>query len=89
MADAGSLVVSDAERGGKHQRLPRHESNEQVMNGTLQQQIVSKFLEKLAESEHLDARQIGLLRTLLRDSKRPKADDFLKIFSLTANGDVE
>ena len=59
------------------------------MTGTLQQQISSKFLEKMAESDHVNTLQIQRLRKLLTDSKRPKADDFVKIFSDTANGDIE
>jgi hypothetical protein len=57
--------------------------------GTLQQQIAERFLAKLAESKHIDAGKIEHLRKLLTDSRRPKADDFLKIFSLPAGGDVK
>jgi len=56
---------------------------------TLQQQIASKFLERLAESKQVDASKVEQLRKLLTDSKRPKADDFVKIFSLPAGGDVK
>jgi hypothetical protein len=56
---------------------------------TLQQQIASKFLEKLAESKQVDAPKIQQLKKLLTDSKRPKADDFVKIFSLPAGGDIK
>lgn len=56
---------------------------------TLQQQIAEKFLAKLAESKHVDAEKIDQLRTLLADSKKPKADDFVKIFSLPAGGDLK
>jgi len=56
---------------------------------TLQQQIASKFLERLAESKQVDAGKVEQLRKLLTDSKRPKADDFVKIFSLPAGGDVK
>ena len=56
---------------------------------TLQQQIAEKFLAKLAESKDVDAEKIELLRTLLANSRKPKADDFVKIFSLPAGGDLK
>jgi hypothetical protein len=56
---------------------------------TLQQQIAEKFLTKLAESKDMDAEKIDQLRTLLANSKKPKADDFVKIFSLPAGGDLK
>jgi len=55
---------------------------------TLQQQLAEKFLEKLAESKQVDTEKIEQLRLLLRDSKKVKADDLVKIFSLPAGGDV-
>lgn len=56
---------------------------------TLQQQIAEKFLAKLAESKDLDSDKIDQLRTLLASNKKPKADDFVKIFSLPAGGDLK
>jgi len=56
---------------------------------TLQQQIAEKFLAKLAESKQVDADKIEQLRQLLADGKKVKADDFVKIFSLPAGGDVK
>jgi hypothetical protein len=56
---------------------------------TLQQQIAEKFLAKLAESKQVDAEKIEQLGQLLADAKRVKADDFVKIFSLPAGGDVK
>ena len=56
---------------------------------TLQQQIAEKFLAKLAESKHLDSDKIAQLKKLLSDNKKPKADDFVKVFSLPAGGDVK
>jgi len=55
---------------------------------TLQQQIAEKFLAKLAESKKVDADKIKQLRKLLSDSKKVKADEFVKIFSLPAGGDL-
>ncbi len=56
---------------------------------TLQQQIVEKFLAKLAESKDLDAEKIDQLRKLLADSKKLKADELVKIFALPAGGDFK
>ncbi|MGH8627559.1 MAG: hypothetical protein ACREYC_20590 [Gammaproteobacteria bacterium] len=56
---------------------------------TLQQQIAEKFLAKLAESKDLDAERIDQLRKLLANSKKLKADDLVKIFSLAAGGDLK
>ena len=56
---------------------------------TLQQRIAEKFLTKLAESNQVDAEQIGELRKLLADGKKLKADDLVKIFSLSPGGDLK
>ncbi len=57
---------------------------------TLQQQIAEKFLAKLEQSKAVDAEKIDQLRSLLADSnKKLKADDFVKIFSTPAGGDVK
>jgi hypothetical protein len=56
---------------------------------TLQQQIAAKFLAKLGESKDVDAEKIEQLRTLLASSKKPKADDFVKIFLFPAGGDLK
>ena len=56
---------------------------------TLQKQIANKFLSKLVESKDVDAEKIDQLRTLLADTKKLKADDLVKIFSLPAGGDLK
>lgn len=56
---------------------------------TLQQSIVEKFLTKLAESEEVDAEKVEQLRILLVDAKKPKPEDFVKIFSVPAGGDLK
>ena len=56
---------------------------------TLQQQIAEKFLAKLTKSKTVDADKIDQLRTVLADSKKLKADEFVKIFSLPAGGDLK
>ena len=55
---------------------------------TLQQKIAAAFLTKLTEVKNVDAGKIDQLRTLLGSGKKPKADDFLKIFTTLAGGDV-
>jgi flagellar biosynthesis/type III secretory pathway M-ring protein FliF/YscJ len=56
---------------------------------TLQEKIAEKFLAKLADSKNVDAAKVDELRALLSDGKKPKADDFIRIFSLPAGGDLK
>jgi len=56
---------------------------------TLQQKIGEKFLATLAEGKALDAEKIEELRKLLADGKKPKADDFAKIFTAAGEGVVK
>jgi hypothetical protein len=56
---------------------------------TLQQQIAEKFLVKLAESKDVETKKIDQLRILLADSKKLKADDLVKVFTLPAGGDIK
>lgn len=56
---------------------------------TLQQKIVEKFLTKLASSEDVDPAKVEALRILLADGKKPKADEFARIFSLPAGTDLK
>lgn len=57
---------------------------------TLQQIISEKFLAKLADSKEVDAAKIDELRTLLlTDGKKPKVEDFVRVFSLPAGGDLK
>jgi hypothetical protein len=48
---------------------------------SLKQTIVAKFLADLAERKSLDERKIELLRKLLAENPKIKADDFVKVFS--------
>ena len=57
--------------------------------GTLQQKIAGKFLEALSVGKTLDDDKIEQLRLLLADNKKPKSEDFLKIFTAPAGGDVK
>ena len=56
---------------------------------TLQQKIADKFLVTLAASKDVDSAKIEQVRQLLADNKKPKADDFVKIFSAPVGGDVK
>lgn len=56
---------------------------------TLQQLIAAKFLDRLALSKDIDAVKIEQLRKLLKNNLRPKVDDFVKLFSLPAGGDIK
>jgi hypothetical protein len=56
---------------------------------TLQQIIADKFLATLAGGKDVDAEKIKQLRELLADGKKPKADDFVKIFTGSTGGDVK
>lgn len=56
---------------------------------TLQQKIAGKFLATLTAGKTLDNGKIEQLRKLLAESKKPKADDFIKIFAAPAGGDVK
>jgi hypothetical protein len=55
---------------------------------TLQQQILEKFLAKLADSEGFDAAKIEQLRGLLARGKKPKPDELVAVFSLPVGGDL-
>jgi hypothetical protein len=55
---------------------------------TLQQTISEQFLNKLAEAENISPEKINQLRALLGQNKRPKPEDFVKIFSLSS-GDLQ
>jgi hypothetical protein len=56
---------------------------------TLQQQIAEKFLAKLAGSKDVDADKVDQLRAVLAGNRKVKAEDFVKIFSLPAGGDLK
>jgi hypothetical protein len=61
----------------------------EVLMPTLQQTIAEKFFAKLSEGKAMDSEKIEQLRSLLAGSKKPKAEDFVKIFTLPAGGDVK
>ena len=53
---------------------------------TLQQQIAEKFL---AASKDVDIEKIEQLRRLLADTKKPKPEEFVRFFWLTAGDDLK
>lgn len=57
--------------------------------GTLQQKIAGKFLATLREGKALDDNKLDELEKLLGSDKKPKSDDFVKIFTAPAGGDVK
>ena len=56
---------------------------------TLHQQIAARFLAKLTESKQIDADKIEQLKKLLTGNKKPKAEDFVKLFTIPVGGDVK
>ena len=56
---------------------------------SLQQQIADKFLAALADSGNVDAEKIDQLRQLLTRGKKPKADEFFRIFTAPAGGEIK
>ena len=56
---------------------------------TLQQKIAETVLAKLAEAKEIDAAKLAQIKALLAANKKPKVDDFVKVFSLPARGDVK
>ncbi|WP_197520922.1 hypothetical protein [Bradyrhizobium icense] len=56
---------------------------------TLQKTIADKFLAKLAEDEDFDSKKIEQITGLLAADKKPKADDFAKVFASDDAGDIE
>ena len=57
--------------------------------GTLQEKIASKFLATLREKKALGDSNLEQLEKLLANSKKPKSDDFIKIFTAPAEGEVK
>lgn len=53
---------------------------------TIQQTIAEKFLAKITESKAVEAAKIEWLRALLADTKIPKPDDFVRIFTRHGDG---
>lgn len=58
------------------------------MMATLQQTIAERFLDKLTETKGISPEKLDQLRTLLAETKRPKPEEFVEIFSLPS-GDLK
>ena len=56
---------------------------------TLQKSIADKFLAKLAEDADFNSKKIEQITNLLVADKKPKADDFAKVFASDDAGDIE
>jgi len=56
---------------------------------TLQQEIAAKFLTRLAESKEISAEKIEKLKLALSVDKKPKAEDYIKIFSEPDHGELK
>lgn len=56
---------------------------------TLQQKIAEQFLAKFAQTKDADATKIDQLRKLLAEKKKPTAEDFVRIFTLPAGGELK
>lgn len=48
---------------------------------TLHSEIIEKFLARLEKAEHVDSLKREQLQKLLKETKKPKADELIKIFS--------
>jgi hypothetical protein len=56
---------------------------------TLQQEIAEKFLAQLEESKKVSANKVEKLRAALSGQKKPKVDDFVRIFTEPDEGDIK
>ncbi len=56
---------------------------------TLQQEIVTSFLKELDEAKCIDAQKIDIFRGLLSDGKKLRADDVIKMLTLSCGGDIK
>lgn len=68
--------------------LARAKSYQRAFMSSLQKNISDKFLLSLAEGKEVNSEKIERIRKLLEVGKMPKAEDFIKIFSAPAGGDV-
>lgn len=56
---------------------------------TLQQQIADKFLAALARRNEIDAEKVVELRQLLSRGKKPKAEEFMRVFTAPPGGEIK
>ncbi|MEZ5924148.1 MAG: hypothetical protein R3D57_07160 [Hyphomicrobiaceae bacterium] len=55
----------------------------------LEKCIEEKFLKSLSEDKAVDAAIVHQLRELFANSNKPKADDFVRIFTSLVDGEVK
>jgi preprotein translocase subunit Sss1 len=55
----------------------------------LQEQIVEKYLAALAESGEIDSEKIDQIRKILMRDKRPKPEEFVRIFTAPIGGEIK
>jgi hypothetical protein len=82
----------DRKRQSEGVLLNKHSNNEREglkAMETLQQKIAGKFIATRRESKSLDETKLEQLEKLLNASKKPRSDDFVKIFAAPAGGDVK
>lgn len=72
-----------------HRPLSVAPSEHDIAMSTLQQQVAETFLTRLSDAGTLDAKRLEQMRALLASSKKPKADDFVKLFSQPAGDDIK
>jgi hypothetical protein len=56
---------------------------------SLQQSIAEKFLVALAQNKDIDADKIEKMRQLLARGTKPKADEFVRVFTTPVGGEVK
>lgn len=56
---------------------------------TIKKNIFDKFIIKLSESETVDSEKITQLQDLFSGDKKPKTEDFVKIFTLPVGDDLQ
>lgn len=56
---------------------------------SLQQQIADKFLASLAQRDEVDADKVTELRQLLSRDKKPKVDEFIRVFTAPPGGEIK
>lgn len=56
---------------------------------TLQQNIAKKFLDTLIEGKKLDSSHLDQIQKLLAKGQKPKAEDFVKIFTTPVGGEIK
>ena len=56
---------------------------------TLQQDIAEKFLAALAQNKEFDADKIAQMRLLLARGKKPRPDEFARVFTTPIGGEVK